>query len=106
MQTIYDILGVTHVIICALLTLFVLLQKTTGNGLLVTSSTNPFLSGAEMQNVATKITKYLSALFLVNTLIIAVLGNKISTQSLIKTDIIQEKQNEAKRSNSEIPLSN
>ncbi len=97
LELLYNIFGIIHIITCFLLIVFVLFQKTTGDGLFAASSGgNSFMSGVEIANFLTVSTKYLGIFFLINTVFLATLSVKISSKTKI---VVIEEQTE----NSRIP---
>lgn len=93
MELAYTILSTIHIIVCFLLMFFILFQKGSGDGLFTTSAySNSFMSGIEVANTVSTITKYLGIFFVVNTLLLASLSVKISTKNkiLIENEVKQE----------------
>jgi protein translocase SecG subunit len=84
MELLYNILSTLHIFACIMLVLFILFQKGTGDGLFTTnSSSNPFMSGVEVVGFLGKVTKFLGAFFLINTLVLASLSVKIANKNKV-----------------------
>ena len=97
MELLYTILSTVHVFACFLLIFFILFQKGAGNGLFTTSAySNSFMSGTEVANTVSTITKYLGIFFVINTLLLASLSVKISNQNKVLVEIKPQEQTSTK----------
>jgi protein translocase SecG subunit len=98
MEFAFKIFLVLQVLVSVLLILAVVAQKTTDEGMIVSSGSNSFLSSVEVVDIATKITRYLAVSFVILTLALAALSVRIHKQY----SLLEQAKNA--QSKSEIPI--
>ena len=88
MEFAYKVIGFALVFVNLLLIFFILMQKSTENGLFTSSGgVGNVLSGFEAGNIVFNITKYLSVIFFVIILLMAILGMRIGkSQKILPVD--------------------
>ena len=78
MVSLFYTLLTVHVVICALLGIVIVFQKTSGEGLLTATNKNPFMSGDEVASFLTKVTSFIVIAFFIIAIAIASVGSKAS----------------------------
>jgi protein translocase SecG subunit len=89
MVSLYFTLVTVHIVICFLLGIFVIFQKTSGEGLLASTNKNPFMSGNEVASLLTKITSIFVIAFFVNAIFLASIGSRVSKNLSLSSQQVQ-----------------
>jgi protein translocase SecG subunit len=77
MESFYNLLSIIHIFLCLVLLVLVIFQKSTSDGLISTNKISA-LTGNESANFVIKVTSVIAAMFIINTILIAAIGMKIS----------------------------
>lgn len=88
----YTILLVAHTILVLFLIMMVLLQRTDSDGLggLGGGGGNQFMTGRSAANFMTRTTAILATAFMVTSLILAVMANRMTSHSIIDSTQVEE----------------
>ncbi len=93
MENLQTLLLIIHTIVAILIVIFVLLQPSSGNdGLVSSSNLGGVMSVRGAGNLLTRITSILIAIFMANTLFLGIIASKKSQKRSIVNEIIQEEQ--------------
>lgn len=103
MQGLYNFLLFIEVLSGILIAIFVLFQKTGGDGLMARTS-NPFTSSEGSVSPMTKITRICVLTFLVNSLALSVTYNKMHKPKSLLSEIATEKEVSEKNSKKTVPV--
>ena len=91
MVGLYNFLIIAHIVVSICLLLLIVFQKTSGDGLLASTNKNNLMSGDEVAGFVTKLTTVFAAVFIINTLAIAIIGSRISKSfNFISTNTVQD----------------
>lgn len=81
----YTVLMVIHTILVLFLIMVILVQRSDGDGMggLSGGGANQFLTGRSAANLLTRTTALLAAGFMITSLVLAVLANRITSRSIV-----------------------
>ena len=79
--SLYSFVGIVHVALCCVLGVFIIFQKSSGEGLVATGNKSQFMSGSEVAKFVLKATWLIAGLFFANCLVIMWCGAKIAKTS-------------------------
>lgn len=82
---VFSVLLVVHTILVIFLIILILLQRSESDGMGLSGGGNQFLSGRAQANILTRTTAILAGLFLLSSLVLAMLGGHMGRSSIVDT---------------------